>query len=108
MHLKPLVHLKSGLHRNPISSEHQQTYLVWVEIFLISSHQRLISLGEKEKAKPQESAGHVGLKFYYLNSYLNQPSGIKKDVSILLLPWKHSLEDLEDTWVSEPHREQFG
>lgn len=78
MHLKPLVHLKSGLHRNPISSEHQQTYLVWVEIFLISSHQRLISLGEKEKAKPQEAAGCVGLKFYYLNSYLNQPSGIKK------------------------------
>ena len=105
MHLKSLVHLKSGLHRNTISSEHQQTYLVWVEIFLISSHQRLISLGEKEKAKPQEAAGRVVLNFYYLNSYLNQPSGIKKRVSIHLLDWKHSLEDLEDTWVSGPRCE---
>lgn len=63
------------------------------------------NLGEKGKAKPQEAAGRVGLNFYYLNSFLNQPSGIKKHVSILLLPWKHSLEDLEDTRVSGPHRE---
>lgn len=27
MQLKSLVHLKSDLHRKPISSEHQQTYL---------------------------------------------------------------------------------
>jgi len=43
--LKSLVHPKSGLHSNPISSEHQQTYLVWIEIFLISSHQTSRSCG---------------------------------------------------------------
>lgn len=31
----------------------------------------------KEKVKPQEAAGCVGVNFFYLNSYLNQHSGTK-------------------------------
>lgn len=67
-----------------------------------------MSLREKEKAKPQEAAGCAELNFYCLNTYLNQPCGIKQQVSIHLLPLKHSSGNLEDTWVSRPHCNSYG